>query len=225
MFKRFTRELRIELLGFLGGCVLGGLGKTWRFELHRDQKLDRLLGEDKPFILVFWHNRQLLMPTFRKYLIHPSRNVATLMSNHSDGRIIQRVVAWLGLDSVAGSSSEGGVEGLRNMTRKLKEGTNVGITPDGPKGPVYKAKAGVVKAAQLSGAVLIPGACGADRKWVFGSWDRMILAKPFSRLVGVVGEPIEVPRKISDDELGRYLELLESRLNEITQKADSYEYR
>src|SRR5690606_11933098 len=78
---------------------------------------------------------------------------------------------------------------------------SVVLLPDGSKGPVYEAKAGVVALARLTGAPIVPMSYWADRFWRLGSWDRMIVPKPFARVAVAVGEPIWVPRDLTDEQL------------------------
>jgi lysophospholipid acyltransferase (LPLAT)-like uncharacterized protein len=131
-------------------------------------------------------------------------------------------VRRFGIFSVAGSSSHGGLRAVSVLLAKLRQGSVIAMTPDGPRGPIYKVKSGVIKIAQRSGAPIYPVAIGAERKWVFGSWDRMILPKPFARTVIVMGEPYHVPSKLSEDEFNRCTVELEERLNQVTARADTF---
>ena len=181
-------------------------------------------ANDEPRIIAFWHSRQLFMPfIYRSALTaRGSRNMAALGSKHADGRIMARALQSLGIDSIPGSSSNGGLKALHALVRKIRSGSHIAITPDGPKGPLCKVKMGVVKIAQVSGASIYPTAIGAQRKWRFGSWDRMQLPIPFSRAVRLMGEPIKVPSKLSEQEFAGYVQQLEDRLNALTAQADSY---
>jgi lysophospholipid acyltransferase (LPLAT)-like uncharacterized protein len=148
----------------------------------------------------------------------------TLISRHRDGRIIAKAVSWFGIGSVEGSSTRGGSEATLRLLEKLREKCVVAITPDGPRGPIYKPKDGAVKIAQLSGASIYPAAFSAEKYWKFKSWDQMILPKPFSRAVFVQGEPINVPADASEGELQRYSSMLESGLKAVTESADNFKY-
>jgi lysophospholipid acyltransferase (LPLAT)-like uncharacterized protein len=170
----------------------------------------------RPFILAFWHGRLLMMPCAwnRRLPIH------MLISGHRDGRIIADAVRHFGIDSIAGSSTEGGPAALRSMVRQLKAGDCVGITPDGPDGPAMRASTGIVAVARLSGAPVIPLSYATKRRHILGSWDRFHLPFPFSRGVFLWGEAIEVPSDLDQDGMEHYRFLIEERLNALTAEAD-----
>jgi lysophospholipid acyltransferase (LPLAT)-like uncharacterized protein len=120
---------------------------------------------------------------------HRSHGVAILISEHGDGEIIARVAEALGYRSVRGSSSRGAERALLGMIREVKEGSEVAITPDGPRGPAQHFAPGAAIIAQRSGAPLLPLTAFADRAWRLKSWDRFLIPKPFARVVVTYGEP------------------------------------
>jgi lysophospholipid acyltransferase (LPLAT)-like uncharacterized protein len=171
----------------------------------------------KPFILAFWHGRILMMP----YCWRRSQPIRMLISTHRDGQIIARTVSHFGIETVAGSSSKGGSAALRSMLKSLKDGVCVGITPDGPRGPRMRASEGIVQVARLSGATVIPCTFSAASRKVLGSWDRFILARPFSRGVFVWGAPITVSRDADAAAQEAARLAIERALNAITEDADA----
>ena len=224
--KNFFRKIRVRVFAFGAVCILWIIDRTmsWR-GIGRVNDAEMILSE-KPAIFAFWHSRQLMMPWFYRRSLPNSctRKLHMLISRHDDGRIIANAIRWIGIDSVAGSSSRGANRAALALVRQLEAGDHVAITPDGPKGPACKAKAGIIKIAQMTGAPIYPVAYSAERVWRFGSWDRMILPKPFSRAVWMVGKPITVPAEARDAELAGYLHVLEEGLQEVTKTVDSFEY-
>jgi hypothetical protein len=78
------------------------------------------------------------------------------------------------------------------------------IAMDGPKGPVHEAKPGSLAVAAKKGALFIPFAGTATRRWVFEkSWDRFQVPKPFGRIIILYGPPIEYVPGIDDESLAR----------------------
>ncbi len=135
---------------------------------------NQLWVEGEPKIVAFWHNRQLMMawPYINHKAKRSKRNMYVLISEHSDGRIIAAIMKCLGIDSIAGSSTHGGSSALKKMAKCIKESHHVSFTPDGPKGPLYKAKAGVLSLAILTGAPVVPMAFATDKFWEIHSWDK-----------------------------------------------------
>ena len=134
------------------------------------------------------------------------------------------MLAWIlerfGLETAEGSSSRGGALGLRDVLRRVKRGYDVGIAPDGPRGPRRRAKPGVVAAARLSGIPIVPVAFAARPGKSLLSWDRTLVPFPFGRGLFLYGEPIRVPRDADADESARVLADVESALDRITDRAD-----
>jgi len=216
--------LKISIIGFLGSVVLRLINLTLRWERLGLEGSQRWWAGGKPSILIFWHGRQLLMPWI--YLKHrgseTAPDMAVLISQHSDGRMIAAGMRFLGINSVAGSSSRGGLRSLHLLIDKLKGNSHVAITPDGPKGPAQKLKNGVIHVAQRSGAVIHPAAFAAEKCWRFRSWDRMIFPKPFSRAIIVKGTPISVPKESTKEGLLVLSASIEAALNDVTLLADNY---
>ena len=83
-----------------------------------------------------------------------------------------------------------------------------------------RASAGVVSAAKLAGVPILPCAYAVRRRHVLRSWDRFVLALPFTRGVFLWGEPIEVSRTGDERALEASRRLVEDRLNALTREAD-----
>ncbi|MEP7345857.1 MAG: lysophospholipid acyltransferase family protein, partial [Gemmatimonadaceae bacterium] len=110
------------------------------------------------------------------------RSIRALISTHSDGEIIARIVESIGYRTARGSSSRDGTRALRDLIGALRENQTIAVTPDGPRGPRHVFAAGVLAAAQRTGAPIILGRAVADRAWVLRSWDRFVIPKPFARV-------------------------------------------
>jgi lysophospholipid acyltransferase (LPLAT)-like uncharacterized protein len=189
---------------------------TSRWRIEGGEIPARFWDEGKPFILAFWHGRLLMMP----YCWRQGTPIRVLISQHPDGRFIAQTIRHFGLDAVAGSSSRGGAAAMRAILKSLQENVSVGFTPDGPRGPRMRASAGVVQAARLAGAPILPCAFASRRRRVLGSWDRFILALPFTRGVFIWDQPITVARDAGDEEIEAARRQVEERLNAITETAD-----
>jgi lysophospholipid acyltransferase (LPLAT)-like uncharacterized protein len=189
---------------------------TSRWTVEGSDAARRFHREKRPFILAFWHGRLLMMP-----MAWPrSAPIRMLISGHRDGRIIADAVDHFGIASIAGSSSRGGLAALRAMVKTLKDGTCVGITPDGPRGPAMQASPGIVAAARLAQVPIIPLSYATRRRRIMTSWDRFHLAFPFTSGIHLWGEPITVPADADSGELERYRRQVEDALNALGREAD-----
>ncbi len=171
---------------------------------------------ERPVIVAFWHNRLAMMP----YCWPSRRPFHMLISSHPDGQLIKKTVAHFGIDAVAGSSRRGGAEALRALVRLARDGHSIGITPDGPRGPRMRIREGALALARLSGVPIVPAAVSVRRRVVLNTWDRLVIALPFSRGAMVWGKPMSVPRDADDAMTARLQEDLERELNRVTAEAD-----
>jgi lysophospholipid acyltransferase (LPLAT)-like uncharacterized protein len=143
-----------------------------------------------------------------------------LISGHTDGRIIADAIAHFGLGTITGSKSKGGLAALRAMVRALTNGENIGVTPDGPRGPLMRISPGIIAAAKLTGAAIVPLTFASSRRIILGSWDRFHLALPFSRGAFLWGEPLYVPKDADQVQIEALRLVLEARMNALTAEAD-----
>lgn len=170
----------------------------------------------EPGIVAFWHGRLLMMP-----FLYPGQSGTILISRHRDGEYITRIAERLGFRVVRGSATRGGAGGFRQLLQTLRHGSNVVITPDGPKGPRQRAKSGVVELARLSGRPILPVAFGAFPRTILKSWDRFLIPHPFGRGVYVWGEPIVVPGDADKAAVEKFQSLLAERLDALVVEADT----
>ena len=215
--KAFLRNEGVRaVLCWIGAQYIRLCRRTGRWSTVGGHIPRRLWDEGQPFILCFWHGRLMMMPYCWDY----GWPLHTLTSDHPDGRLIARTTAHFGLRTVVGSSSRGGAAALRRMARLIRDGSSIGLTPDGPRGPRMRAQSGAVALARLSGAPMVPVSFSAGRRRVLATWDRFVLALPFNRGAFVWGPPIRVPRDADAGTLEVCRAQLETALNDITREAD-----
>lgn len=148
----------------------------------------------KSAIFVFWHGRSMMLsPIVRMYGI---RGYA-VASRSKDGRMMAKLQRIFGLCTVYGSSTDGGISALRQGVRILRNNSRtICMSPDGPSGPSLRVKDGALYFAKMSGAPIIPVCFSCSRPWFQNRWDRYLIARPFSRVVCHIGEPVFVDAKI-----------------------------
>jgi len=129
----------VNVLPFIGSLFLRALHATLRVRHIHVENLTSL----PQYILAFWHDHLLLMLHARW-----RRPISALVSQSKDGEIIARIFDYYHVDSARGSSTRGGSGAFREMIRLAGEGTNLAITPDGPKGPPRIVKEGVIATAR-----------------------------------------------------------------------------
>ena len=165
-----------------------------RLRLENRARLEERLAGG-PLIFVFWHNRLLLIPiAWHRFLSHGRPKGKALTSTSRDGDLIAEFLERFGVGHVRGSASRRGSTALRELARWLAKGHDVGISPDGSRGPLYEIKPGLVLLAQLSGRPVLPISLEYSSTWRLRSWDRFFIPKPFSTVTFHVGELHRVAR-------------------------------
>lgn len=176
---------------------------------------------DEPVIWLLWHNRVFLIPYMQNRKA-PHRHGKALTSPSGDGEIIARVMERFGHGAIRGSSNKRPAAAMREMTRALRDGYDLAITPDGPRGPRYQMQLGAVKLAQISGAAIMPIHVRYSRAWVCRTWDKFLIPKPFAAVNFVFDELVYVPRDASEESLERIRRELEKKMGDAA-KGEGFE--
>ncbi len=171
-------------------------GFTFRVIEIGKEPYSELVSKRLPLILSIWHTNVLYSPYF-----HRGKQVAVLISESKDGDFINEVVQRFGNSSIRGSSSRSGSKALKAMIAHLKKGLSVAFTPDGPRGPALMVQPGLIAAAQFTQAPIIPFHYECTKQWILEkSWDKHRVPKPFTTVIISYGDPISIPRSLTEVE-------------------------
>ena len=190
---------------------------TWRIHFS-DPHGSMEAGCNAPFIICVWHNRLAYAMYAYRDSIKPisERRLAAMVSASKDGAFLVEILRSFDIEPVRGSTSRRGRQALLELSRQMKAGLHLAITPDGPRGPCYEIQDGILSLAQVTGLPIIPLGCSAKRKLRFKSWDRFQVPLPFSRCDVIYGEPLRVPRKMAAEERNEIRDELKRRLEAIS---------
>jgi lysophospholipid acyltransferase (LPLAT)-like uncharacterized protein len=212
--KSFAHRLILFLIPIIA-FIIRVIGWTLRITLVDQHGVAPQAKTREKFIYVFWHNQQILSTYFFRDF-----GIRVLVSRSRDGDYIAKVLESFGFKTVRSSTSSGKVHALRGLTRELKGDHHTAITPDGPRGPLYRAQSGVVFLAALSGNRVVPFGCAARRVWILHrTWDQFEIPKPFGRAVIVFGEPITIPKKVDVKAVAELTGMIEQQMNELRSQA------
>ncbi len=196
-----------------------GLSLTIRFRL--EDRSGHFSGtKTEPIIFAIWHNRLgLALTLYGKYVRRrqPDRKLAGLISASRDGGLLACLVEMFKMQPVRGSSSRRGAQALRELVGWGERGYDLAITPDGPRGPCYTVRDGVIAAAQLTGLPIVPAAYRLNWKIRLKSWDRFQIPLPFARCDVVTGRVFRVPSEATEADRETLRQQLEAELRAITQ--------
>lgn len=215
--KRWKRRAETWLARTLGPPLLRLLARTWRVErIGLEHREDATRDGARP-VFSLWHEHILAAVG-----AHQHYGIRVMVSHHHDGEVISRIVGRLGFRAVRGSSSRGGSAALRAMIRAARDPDGFALTPDGPRGPAHVVAPGVLYLAAAVQRPLVATAFAVDRAWRARSWDRMLLPKPFARVVVSYGAPLDLPRDVmrSETQLAAEASRLERAMAEAQAAAD-----
>ena len=177
MPKRIKQFLLVHPLPPLVYLFLLLLRATLRIQHVNRERMEDVMKQAGSVIACFWHGRLLLMPFAVKGV-----KAKVLISRHRDGEFIARVIRFFGLGTVRGSHRKGGVTSIREMITAISEGWNIAITPDGPKGPKYRVKEGLIELAKISQKPILPVTYGARKKKLSVPGTALFFLIPFQEL-------------------------------------------
>ena len=173
------------------------------------------MEEDKPYVLALWHNKVVATVLALGFI----KKRAGLASPSADGELISVPLEKLGYKMIRGSSGKNSVKGLVQLIKAVKEGYTIGTPLDGPKGPRFEAKQGMMYVAQKSGRPMVFMGAAYSKKWVLSkTWDKCQIPKPFSKVICVISEPFYLEKSIPVED---YKEIVEKKLNDINEVAEN----
>jgi len=218
--KKLWQDIVVTLGPFVVYIVITLLRVTMRRKEVNSEWVREWWSKGENAIIAFWHGRLLMMPLIT--VGYPGKGFKVLISRHRDGELIGRTIRFFGAEAVRGSSTRGGLSGLKGLIRELRKGHDVAIAPDGPRGPRYDVQEGVMQLARMSGRPIVPVTFGASSGTILNTWDRFLVPYPFSRGVYLWGDPLWIDAEADDPAIEEKRVLLESRLRSMTEQADRY---
>lgn len=189
------------------------IGLTWRIRI--DDPSCSAPDKQHPTrrIYCFWHAHLLTIAfAFR------NTGVTAIVSKSRDGRIAARIARLWKHTIIAGSSSRGGSDVLRQSIRTLSKNRYLGITPDGPRGPRFSVKPGVAQLSTTTNAPVVILSISVDRFWKLHSWDGFIIPKPFAHITITVTQPL-LPSGIKEKTVEMYRETIERKMRNVNKMA------
>ena len=210
----------ISMISSLAAGYSRLVGKTSHWEFQGEEPVWEKFRNGENMIFPFWHNRFTMMPFVYENYFHQNR-IAVIVSQSRDGELVVRFLDRFQFRSIRGSSSRGGKQAMLNLMRTVRDGWNVAVTPDGPRGPRYQVQDGIIALASVTGVPILPVSYASSLRFIFrGSWDHFRLPLPGSRIKLAFGEPLLVGKRLNDRERLDFREELRRRLRQADHEAE-----
>ena len=206
-----------KIFVYLGIIIVKVISWTYTINvINPEIELDILKKGQVP-IYASWHQRFFPGITF----FAKRKPISIMISQSKDGELISRIVNQLGWHPVRGSSSRGGGKALREVYTLAKKGYKIAHIVDGPRGPRGVVKPGLLIISKVSGMPILPTITSAEKKWVFNSWDRFMVPKPFSRVIIRFGNEINIPKNLRGQDFENKRASIENTLKKLYTETDS----
>lgn len=179
----------------------------------------QMLADKTPVIFAIYHGRMIGM----LHITDDRSKITILISRSRDGEMIARIAENIGYSVARGSPAHKAVEGARQLVAAAHAGQSLMLTVDGPRGPRYKVKPGVIRIAELTGLPLLPFYCNFEKGHSMPrSWDNITGGYYGSPMLYMVGDPIYLPKHNSPDKRERLRLELEQEMDFLRAKAEEY---
>ena len=93
---------------------------------------------------------------------------------------------------IMGSSGYSGLEAAEQLVDHLRRGCSTVLNPDGPNGPAFVLKKGVLHLSLKSRVPVVPLRLSSSRFYELNTWDHKKLAYPFTTIELKIGDPIQI---------------------------------
>jgi len=184
--KRLLRAFALVVAPFFGSLIIRFLYLTNRVTFHVPKEISQ-----EPIIFACWHGELLMLPYLYKHY-RKTPHAKVLISPHFDGELISRTIKYFGLGTLSGSSDKSAAKVLIQAIKTIREGYDIGITPDGPKGPRHEVADGIIVMAQKTQSKIILVEIKPTKYWQLSSWDKFVIPKPFGTLHFYASEEINL---------------------------------
>lgn len=215
------RKLKQKILRITGNYVLSNLVnalcRSLLIEIKNGEVPENLIKNNQNFVLAFWHGTMLL-----PWYLHRDMSFTGLTSKSKDGDLLAKLLKKWNYNVVRGSSSSGGDIALGIMIDYARNKSSIAVTPDGPKGPPRKMKAGAVIAAKKSNVPVVLLGIGYQKKRILKSWDGFEVPKFFSRVKAVYSDPIYISKELDYDKTSEMIKDCEVKLNGLQRSAETF---
>jgi len=183
---------------------------TFRLQIENEEEWLAHIETGGRVLLCAWH--QQFFSAIRHFRQYRRFRPRIMISRSRDGELIAGIARRTGWHPVRGSSSRGGRAAMRDVIGGLRGARLAGHIVDGPRGPAGRVKAGVIRMALATQAVIVPFYVSADKAWYFDSWDRFMLPKPFARVRLRFDRPVRLPPVLDEADFEAQRDALEQRM-------------
>lgn len=189
------RQLRAVLYGRLLVWATKLAPRIVRLQLHGLEHVRDSIAQGRPIIYAGWHGHNFLTILSYYTEIQKLSRGAIIVPDNLNGRTMEYYGSRANLHVTVVNAALGPSQWARatiTLIKLIRSGYCALLSPDGPDGPAYEVKPGIVYIAQQTDALIIPAAAASSRSLTLRRrWDQHLVPLPFSRAAVYFGAPIE----------------------------------
>lgn len=186
--------MKEKIIGAIAGLLYRIYSMTFRYQFYpmgahslaayeftKNVKIDAQLN----LLYGAWHQDELGVIGHFK-----NQKITIIVSESKDGIIFSTALRVLGFRIISGSSSRGGARALLSAINEAQKGYSIAVALDGPRGPRFKVKEGIIKISEKTQRPIVPMRIHPRSYYTFKkSWAQTKLPLPFSKVDIYFGEP------------------------------------
>lgn len=190
VFYLYSYVVALILLGYTSIIHL-----TSKIEIRGEEKL-----ESRPnYIFCHWHT---FIPLYFCVFCR-NRSHAWMQHPFWFMKPFHLFLRFIGVEKIIlGSTAHHGREAADELVKYLKKGYSTVLLPDGPNGPPFVLKKGILHVSLQSQVPIVPVQFRASRFVESNTWDRKKFPFPFSTISVQFGNPIQVSKDNFDETYG-----------------------
>ena len=186
----------LYLYGYGVASLIFFLGLILRMMIKVEISGQENLRKHSNYIFCIWHTFVPLA------LISTAPNIPKVLDRASHAwmqhptwymKAIHVLLRLMGVDKIIlGSSGHSGREAADQLVEYLRRGYSTLLMPDGPAGPAFVLKKGIMHISMQSMAPIVAIQFGASKFFELKTWDRKKWPYPFSTVKIRFGTPIQI---------------------------------
>ena len=186
MLKKLSKNnFFLNLFANLVFISLWIIKSTSRWHGVNEVIIEKELIKKKSLIVLIWHN-QLMGSTFSWKFQPKLRPIAT---SHRDGQLSTLVQKKFGLDPLL-RKKDNPTFLIKNISKAVKNGDCIYITPDAPHGPPKEINTSIYKLCQKFNLNIAILSFHTNKYFQINSWDKLKIPLPFSKGIYLWGNEI-----------------------------------
>ncbi len=200
MFKKLTKKVLksypvTRTIFWILVSYMNLVSLTCKIKINFKGNAEKIVLERQPCLIPCWHSRFMMLLPIKKF-----GSFYAVTSAHADGNYLEMILKHYKHKAIRGSSRKQGANAVRSILAIPPEEFRLVVTPDGPLGPKFVVKGGILRFAKKLKVPIVPVCYSATHAIVLKTWDRFIIPIPFISRIHIEFGPDLGYKSVPDEE-------------------------